>query len=290
MADRTELFEAALGRLPDGIALLGTDDHVVFWNQAAEAITGFKGMDLVGQALPEELDSLMRFGAPHQDRVEEGEQQRATLVQVRHNLGHNVPLVAHCLALRDALGKRIGTAVVFNPAESLDALPHGECSEGGEVAATMAEFQERLNLEYGNFVYGGLPFGLLWITVDQAHQLRATHGTNACEAMLEKVQRALAQGLRPGEKMGRWGDDEYLVLSHERTPEMLTAHAKELARLARTADFRWWGDKVEVTVSIGAAQADKDASLVDLLGQAKAAMLASSQAGGNQITNAPRGK
>jgi chemotaxis protein MotA len=29
-----------------------------------------------------------------------------------------------------------------------------------------------------------------------------------------------------------------------------------LAGLARTADFRWWGDRVSLTVSIGAAQAD----------------------------------
>jgi GGDEF domain-containing protein len=42
------------------------------------------------------------------------------------------------------------------------------------------------------------------------------------------VQRALAQGLRPAEEVGRWGDDEFLIISHERTPEMLAAHAQVL--------------------------------------------------------------
>ena len=100
----------------------------------------------------------------------------------------------------------------------------------------------------------------------------------------------MAGGLRPAEEMGRWGDDEYLILSHERTLEMLSAHAQALANLARTEDFRWWGDKVGITVSIGVAQAEKDKSLIDLLERAKAAMFLSFHAGGNRISNAPGGQ
>ena len=143
---------------------------------------------------------------------------------------------------------------------------------------------------FEDFARGGQPFGVLWITVDQARDLRKTHGVGACEAMLEKVERALANGLRPAEEMGRWGDDEFLVLSHERTPEMLAAHAQALAGLARTADFRWWGDRVSLTVSIGAAQAERGRDAWrNLLERAKAAMLSSFHAGGNQITSAPGG-
>ena len=75
--------------------------------------------------------------------------------------------------------------------------------------------------------------------------------------------------MRPAEELGRWGDDEFLVISHEHTPEMLAAHAQALAGLARTADFRWWGDRVSLTVSIGAAQADLDETLAQLLERAQ---------------------
>jgi PleD family two-component response regulator len=68
---------------------------------------------------------------------------------------------------------------------------------------------------------------------------------------------------------------------------MLASHAQALADLARTADFRWWGDRTSLTVSIGAAQAEPESSLVDLLERAKDAMLTSFHAGGNQITSAP---
>ena len=130
---------------------------------------------------------------------------------------------------------------------------------------------------------------MLWITVDQAQGLRKTHGSGACEAMLEKVQRALAQGLRPAEEVGRWGDDEFLIISHERTAEMLAVHAQVLAGLARTADFRWWGDRVSLTVSIGAAQVGHGAGegLEQLLERARGAVESSIHAGGNCITPAP---
>ncbi len=106
-----------------------------------------------------------------------------------------------------------------------------------------------------------IPLGLLWISVDQAHELRKSHGARACETMLEKVERTLAHGLKPAEEIGRWGDDEFLVLSHETSPIALAAHAQALAGLARTTDFRWWGDRLSLTVSIGAAQANSRRSL-----------------------------
>ena len=104
--------------------------------------------------------------------------------------------------------------------------------------------------------------------------------------MLEKVRHALAHGLRPAEEMGRWGDDEFLIMAHERNAEMLASHAHTLAGLARTADFRWWGDRMSLTVSIGAAQADSQGAetLARLLERARGAMETSSRTGGNRVT------
>lgn len=104
--------------------------------------------------------------------------------------------------------------------------------------------------------------------------------------MLEKVERTLAVGLKPAEEVGRWGEDEFLILSHEHNPAMLAAHAQMLAGLARTTDFRWWGDRASLTVSIGAAQAERGEELRQLLERAQSAMLASVHAGGNHVTAA----
>jgi diguanylate cyclase (GGDEF)-like protein/PAS domain S-box-containing protein len=289
MADRTELLEAALDHLPEGIALIGAEGQVVLWNRTAEAITGYASADLLSRAVPEAL-ALAGPWPDGPDSRAEPLDGRGVLIHMGHKLGHNVPVAMRTLVLRDGLGKRIGTAVVFHPVESLDALPRGEHVEGSGTGADAAELEARLESTFEDFRQGGESFGVLWINVDQAHELRQTHGVQACESMLAKVERALANGLRPAEEIGRWGDYEFLVISHERTAEMLAAHARVLAGLARTADFRWWGDRVSVTVSMGAAQAEGDGSLVNLLERARRAMLFSFHAGGNQITPAPGGQ
>jgi len=263
----------------------------VFWNHAAEAITGFACLEMLRRPIPEALEPLLLERALQGDALfaAEPEAARGCLIRARHKLGHEVQAMVRTLALRDALGGRIGTAAVFHPAESLDALPHGETDENHTVEASQAELEERLQCEYEDFARGGPPFGVLWISVDQALGLRKTHGYSACEAMLDKVQKAIAQGLRPTEELGRWGDDDFLVICHERTPEMLATHAQALAGLARTADFRWWGDRISLTVSIGGAQAEPGLTetLAQLLRHAQEAMESSIHAGGNCITSAP---
>ena len=283
-----EVLESALDSLPEGIALLNNEGHIAFWNRAEQAITGYPAVDLLARPVPEALAPLLGgTGNGYSDSGETPHSNRGTLVAIQHKQGHPVQTMARTVVLRDGLGGRLGTAAIFHPAESLDALPHGDCGEDGTIDGSLVDLEDRLRTVYEDFANGGLPFGVLWIAVDQARELRLSHGVMACEAMLERVERAMANGLRPGEELGRWGEDELLVISHERTAEMLASHAQTLAGLARTADFRWWGDRLSLTVSIGAAQAEPNETLEQLLDRAQEAMVLSIDAGGNHIKLAP---
>lgn len=286
MVDRGELVEAALDGYPEGVALLDGEERAVFWNQAAETLTGFIAADVLGRALPDSLKGLIADTGPdlaetpgHCPRPGEG-----TLIHLRHKAGHDVPVVARRRILRDGLGKRIGTAAAFYAGEHLNALPHGETSEDVTIRQSQQEMESRLELEFEAFVQGGEPLGVLWIAVDQALEMRTTHGARACEAMLESVERTLANGLRPEEEIARWGSGEFLVLVRDSSEAKLSAHGRVLAGLARTANFMWWGDRLTLTVSAGAAEAQPGQSLKDLLERAQASMYASLHAGGNRVT------
>jgi len=278
MTDRVALLESALDSLPEGVALLDKGGEVSFWNQAAGEITGRLSAEVVAHGLPESLAILAQ--TPHIEAAGE----RGTLVRLRHALGHEVTVIARRMALSDESGESIGTAVLFHPAQRLDALPHGNAGNEADGEAGQEEFEERLRAEHEDFEHGGQPLGVLWISVDQGADLRKTHGRAAAEAMLIKMEHALGRGLRPAEELGRWGDDEFLVIAHERTAEMLAAHARTLAGQARTADFRWWGDRISLTVSIGAAQAVEGETLEDLVERARAAMENCLRGGGNSVT------
>ena len=288
MTDRMELLEAALDILPDGIGLLNRAGETMFWNQAAEGITGYAAVEMMGRPAPEGLEPLLDGGGALEPvaQPESEKEGHRSVVPVRHRFGHSVPVIASRLRLRNGLGERLGTAVVFHPVESQDALPKGQDDGAAQVQGARADLLERLQIEYDDFRRGGAPLGVLRITIDQAQPLRKTHGAPACQSMLEKVYYALAHGLRPGEEIGYWANDGFLIIAHERSEEMLAEHAKTLAGLARTADFRWWGDRISLTASIGAAQAagDTQESLTKLLRRAREAMENSIREGGNRAT------
>jgi diguanylate cyclase (GGDEF)-like protein len=288
MAERAELIQAALDLFPQGVALLDEERKVVLWNRAAAEITGFAADDVVGHTAPDAFRQLLNFN----DCVSGAEQEswfqpsQGLLVQIAQRQV-SLPVMARALLLRDGRGQQIGTSILFHSMDAFKNLPQGEGGEEKDVAASQDELKECLESSFEDLSQGGPAFGVLWIMVDQARELRKTHGSGACASMIEKLGRSLGQGLRTGEHMGRWGEDEFLVVSREQTRESLKAHARTMAGLARITEFRWWGDRITITVSIGAATATWPGSLISLLEIARAAMLTSFHAGGNQTTQAP---
>lgn len=321
--DRTEMLEAALNLMDGGVAILDEQSKVVFWNKAAADLTGYAAEDVMCRLCPDDLyrvDEVHRSrvgmtagayrpcaqtraeigvepeGTRHSHRswrldadVPDGSDdllESPTLVAMGHKLGHSVPGMLRKVLLRNPYGVSAGVALLFYPVEQADALPHGESGDGPGIERSQADMEDRLDAAHHLWMSSRMPFGLLWVTVDQAPCLRKTHGRDACEAMLRTVEQTLLRQMKPSEVIGRWGNNEFLVLAHERTAELLGEHARRLAGLARTADFRWWGDRVGLTVSIGVSYATEGESLQSVLIRARQAMQTSSYAGGNQVTEA----
>jgi len=286
VAERAELLESALDAFAEGAAVADLDGQLVLWNRAAEMMTGYHASEVIGRSAHNLLKQIVAGGAVRPGRQAEGERSRCggSVIRIQHALGYELPVMARLMTLRDAAGARIGSEAIFHPADNIDALPHGESNDDARISESQTQLEDRLARLHEDFDRGDLPLGVLWISVDQALELRRSHGLSACDAMLEAVERTLASGLKPTEEIGRWGDDDFLVLSHERSTAALASHAQTLTGLARTTEFRWWGDRISLTVSIGAAQALRGEDLSGLLGRAQSAMQASIHAGGNHVS------
>lgn len=287
-----ELLAGALGALDECIAVLDDQSRVVFWNDAAEMVTGYTAASLIARSLPTVFCTIhsSHLVTPVPDSSHGSQKEwaeRPSSVQLLHSRGHALPAMLRRTPLRDVAGKRIGSLLRFHPAEEVDAMPRGDLDEEGElnkhVEHSQTSMEERLDEAWQDWSVNQVPFGVLWITIDQAAMLRKTHGRDASEAMLAIVERTLLHALRPAEMLGRWGSNEFLVLCHERTAEMLMLHARHVCEVARTADFRWWGDRVSLTLSVGAAQVGQGEKLGSLLKRTQRAMQAGKLAGGNEV-------
>jgi len=322
VGNRTQMLEATLDLMEEGVIVLDERSNIVFWNKAAFTLTGYAANEVIGARCPENLyyiDEEHRsqvganavssglpqgetgfFGAvagyssrtPLVDSEVESETESeeakspSMLVAMSHKQGQRVPAMLRRVKLSDDECRPTGSVLLFYAVEEKDALPHGETGEGVGIERSQAEMEDRLDAAHHLWLTNQMPLGLLWIKVDQSALLRRTHGRDACESMLRVVEQTLMRQMNPAEILGRWGDNEYLVLSHERTPVLLLEHARRLLVQARTADFRWWGDRVGLTVSIGASFAVEGDTLPVLLNRARQAMQASVYEGGNQVTDA----
>jgi hypothetical protein len=99
-------------------------------------------------------------------KIERGVSGCGSLLHIRHKAGQEVPVLAKITVLRDRLGERIGTGVLFHPAETLDALPHGQ--PNSMFGESLSEIEERLDGLYRDFQQGEAPLGVMWVMVDQA--------------------------------------------------------------------------------------------------------------------------
>ncbi len=227
MADRAELVEAALDVYPEGLALLDEAGRVIFWNHAAEIITGHPGANIIGRELPQALEpltSVRRSSSAASPAMGAAAWDAARWCMRSTSRGTTFPRSRRSVILRDPLGGRIGTATVFHPSEHANALPHGDTSEGSEVRASQAELRDQLEAEMRALCTKPFRSEFCGSPWTRREGMRKTHGARACEAMLENVERTLANHLRAGDEIGRWGDEEFLVLSHEPSGEVLANH------------------------------------------------------------------
>jgi diguanylate cyclase (GGDEF)-like protein/PAS domain S-box-containing protein len=277
MSYRVDMLEATLDHIDEAVVVIDSDSNVLFWNKAAAGITGYDPPDVLAHPCPELYTVTSKPIDPGSDRP--------SSTTLNHRSGYTVPAMLRVIHMRNSAGEYSGKALLFYPTEKLDSV-QPDASGSADVERSHLEMSDRLEAAHHQWRIGSIPFSILRITVDQAESLRTTHGCDACESMLRTVQQTLSRQMKPAEIIGRWGTSEFLVLAHERTSDLLVEHARRLAGVARTADFRWWGDRVGLTVSIGAASVAEGHTLRSLLDEALQAMHSAMYAGGNQVIQA----
>lgn len=128
------------------------------------------------------------------------------------------------------------------------------------------------------------PLSVLFIDLDWFKPINDTHGHACGDHCLRAVAQALCGQLRPGDVVGRYGGEEFLVL----LPGSDAAAARVLAeRLRRTIEglgIEWEGRRIRVTASFGlAGMREQDTGLASLLSRADKALYQAKREGRNCV-------
>jgi diguanylate cyclase (GGDEF)-like protein/PAS domain S-box-containing protein len=278
-----EIFRIVLDSLQTGVYLVDRERKIVFWNDGAERVTGYRRHDVVGRSCRDNIlmqcndRGCVLCGAicPFTQTMQDGKPREAR-IELRHKEGHQIPVRMRIVPIRNAHGSLIGVAESFDEqrfATDRDRRQHNLAAYGcldettGIPNHSFTRFHLRENLE--SFAEYHLPFGILLIQADELQHFKAAYSREAGDAILRVVALTMKNNLRPSDFLGRWADDQFLAILMNCTVGGVSKAAERMKKLAVCAGLQWWGDQLSVNTSIGLAAAETGDSIESLLERAQ---------------------
>lgn len=276
--DNPALFQSVLENLPVGIYIVDRERRVRFWNRGAEQITGYHAHEVVGQCCLEKLEHCDQHGrvlcgdrCPINATFHDGQGQRAFAFSM-HKEGHRVGVQLQTVPIFDEEEVLAGVTFLFQEASAACALEPFAPPMYGCLDPVTGIPSQRLTRAVLSECMAGLDssqsgFGLLCIRILGLDQFRAQHGPDSVLAFLRTTAQTLRHTLEPSNFVGRWGQDEFVVVLDSSSPVTVTAKAESIWRLLSQSEISWWGDRFLIESVVGHAVARQGDDLERLLSE-----------------------
>ena len=269
--------EAAFHMASEAVFFLTTDLRIVTANRSAVGGSGYRLDELQGlriddvfhggdvdRAIQVGLEQLLRHGndddtvlATHRDK--DGALRRAR-IKLRLVRDEETPLLVAVVSDFDNRRRPKFGAAREAHRDHLTGLSNRAALDRRLRRA------ERLARRHGS------RFALLFVDVDGFKSVNDIHGHRAGDRVLRSIARQLRAGVRPGDFAARYGGDEFVVLIERLVDdaEVERIRARLCTELSVSATHS--GERLTVTVSVGAAVSQGATSAMDLLDAADQAM------------------
>ena len=284
--------------LRDGLYIVDRERRIVFWNHAAERISGFRAEEVIGSHCADNIlchvaDSginLCSGECPLGKTIESGTAHDAE-VFLHHKNGHRVPVSVRVTPLSDDAGNIIGAVEMFSDISHsaanmlrLQELEKLALLDGLTQLANRRYLERELEARLEEMSRYDIPFGVLFMDIDDFKRVNDRYGHETGDRVLQFVAGTLSANSRPFDLYGRWGGEEFVGIARNVSAANLKHMGLRLRRLVEKSFLLVAGGKLRVTISIGATMALPDDSLQSLLQRADTLMYQSKAAGKNKLT------
>jgi diguanylate cyclase (GGDEF)-like protein len=130
---------------------------------------------------------------------------------------------------------------------------------------------------------GGEPFSVLALDIDHFKRINDTWGHAAGDAVLQRIAHACRSALRPGDRIGRTGGEEFTVLLPATAQPAALLVAERLRATVEALDCSDIDPALHVTISIGAAEWQRPETLARLAARADAVLYRAKEEGRNRV-------
>ncbi|MCS6883530.1 MAG: sensor domain-containing diguanylate cyclase [Oscillochloridaceae bacterium] len=293
------LYKAWLDNLFDAVYVVDKDRRIVYWNKAAEEVTGYSESEVVGTKCSDNIlchvdlagIELCKNGCPLHETICDG-RKREAIVFLHHKEGHRVPVHIRISPIRNETDEIIGAVEIFSDrSKELYIIKELERHKRESMLDPLLEIGNRryaeamFQVRQLEFNITGKLFGVIFMDVDNFKSINDVYGHSVGDKVLLMVSHTVANFLRHFDTFIRWSGDEFLIyLSDVNAREDLWAFAERIRKMVQSSFITLGGMRLSVSVSLGATLIRKEDTMESVIERADSLMYMSKARGGNQCT------
>ncbi len=281
----------------EGVYYVDTNRKILYWNKAAEQISGFQASEVVNKYCFDNLlnhvddcgKQLCHDGCPLHATMADS-QSREAGVYLHHKDGHRVAVSVRTIPIQED-GVVVGAIEVFvddltqhNLLKTLSNYKDLAMIDSLTKIAnrrTIDSFAEIRMTEYQTL---NTPFAIVMIDIDDFRNINNTYGHDVGDEVLKIVANTLKHCVRASDLVGRYGGEEFIAILIGDTYEHLSVITEKMRMLVENTFIRQKNGKIQVTISIGATQVKQNEQLVDVYKRADQLLYQSKQTGKNKVS------
>jgi diguanylate cyclase (GGDEF)-like protein/PAS domain S-box-containing protein len=280
----------------DAIIMLNDRGEVVFWNSAAEKITGYSSYEVMGIEMHKLLippEALDRYRKGYSNFIVNGigpyvGETIEVITWRKNGEEFSAEISVSALRIKDRW-YAVGTLRDITERKQMEAeLEHLAIHDALTGLYNRGELERRLNDEIQRAKRYKRPLSLFMLDIDWFKNINDSYGHMAGDDILRSMAELLMVEVRTQDYVSRYGGEEFVIILPETTSDEGMELAHRLCNQIAGSRFciNGHGD-LKVTVSIGVAGYPLHGdNLVCLLEAADMAMYAAKDAGRNQVAHA----
>lgn len=286
--------QSLLNSISDGIYILDFDRTIIFWNDAAEMITGFTSNEVLGKPCKDNiLRHIDRDGnelcpghcpmriAIHKQQIVEDD------VYLHHKEGYR--LLVHIKGIPwYSQGTQIGAIEIFYPVLFQHQKIKHDLLKLALIDPLTNVFNRRgfESIFYPRYLEMKLtkPFiGILLFDIDNFKTINDTYGHDFGDVVLKTVAQTFVHNVRSYDIITRWGGEEFVCIIFVDDVALVVLIANKLCRLIANAFLEHNGSTIRFTASCGATFLKENENINETITRADTLMYQAKKNGKNQV-------
>ncbi len=261
-------YKAVLEHSQKGIYIVTPDRTIVYWNPAAEQITGYSRHEILGrhcqETLLKHIDSsgrpLCELNCPLIETAVTG-RERVERVTVRHKDGYRVPIRTQFIPIRE-MGRVVAVAELFERISSeiyddgtISTLSY-ELMHDKLTGLPNAEYiRNFLSYKYSEYLMFGHNCAILFADIDKLGDFNDKYGQAYGDQLLKLIGQTLQKHVGKSDLVGHLEGGRFVGIYMFGQMKDLKRIGEKFRELVESTEIVIHGERVHPKISIGVTEA-----------------------------------